>query len=30
MMSECYCEINDEVYRAECLDRHFKREVVVE
>ena len=25
-----YYEINDEVICAECLDRHFKKEVIVE
>lgn len=29
VMDDYYYEINDEVYCADCLDRHFKREVVV-
>ena len=30
VMEDFYYELNDEVYCADCLDKHFKREVVVE
>ena len=30
VMDDYYYEINDEVICAECMDMHFKREVVVE
>ena len=29
VMDDYYYEINDEVFCADCLDRHFKKEVVV-
>ena len=30
VMDDYYYEINDEVICAECLDKHFRREVVIE
>ena len=30
VMEDFYYEINDEVYCADCLDKHFKREVMVD
>lgn len=29
VMDDFYYEINDEVFCAECLDKHFKKEVMV-
>lgn len=30
VMDDFYYDINDEVFCAECLDKYFKKEVVVE